>query len=204
MGLAVDVVVMVDASASNARHRWLRRLIEGVGVVFRLKRHERMDWFISARRVLLRGASARDARRTAGILIEKIRRRVGTTGAPAARRPRDEQSWPGGLSQPEKDFAFHRAVDGYVPGPYRGRIVLLRTDSMLSRTPGDPSIGWRHVNPDVEVHAIPGAHMTCLTEHVESLARCLAGCLRDGAADPGSRTSPARVRHGRGSPSRAR
>jgi hypothetical protein len=58
-------------------------------------------------------------------------------------------------------------------------VVFLRTDSMQSRAPNDPTVGWRYVTSQLEVHPILGGHQTCLTEHVEALAGCLASYLSD-------------------------
>ncbi len=73
---------------------------------------------------------------------------------------------------------YQHILRGYAPGRYPGRVVLLRTDDAQSRVPNDPTLGWRHVTPHLEVCPIPGNHHTCLTEQVESLAECLASYLR--------------------------
>ena len=69
-------------------------------------------------------------------------------------------------------------MEGYVPEPYQGRIVLLRTDSMQSVAPCDPTAGWGRVAKEVEVLSMPGTHDACVTENLGILAEHLAACLR--------------------------
>ncbi len=30
---------------------------------------------------------------------------------------------------------------------------------------------------DIEIHNVPGTHMSCVTEHIQDLAKCLSACL---------------------------
>ncbi len=185
MGLKVDLLVIVDASALNARYRGLRRLIWCLGFLLRQKHHEQVDWFIRARLFLIRLRElSEDGRRAQTLfVIEKMKNIVKKMFKPVKSRPREEASPSDSLNPREKDRAYRRAMEGYVPGPYGGRVVFLRTNSMQSRSPDDPTIGWSGVTSGVEVCPIPGDHLSCLTEHIDSLAQHLAGCLR--AANPG-------------------
>lgn len=75
---------------------------------------------------------------------------------------------------------YRRAFLAYVPAPYPGRLAVLR-----SQSPGDPrpDLGWASVNRHVQVHAIPGDHLGCVTRDVGGTARRIAACL----AEAGSR-----------------
>jgi hypothetical protein len=75
---------------------------------------------------------------------------------------------------------YRRAFLAYVPAPYPGRLAVLR-----SQSPGDPrpDLGWGSVNRHVQVHAIPGDHLGCVTRDVGGTARRIAACL----AEAGSR-----------------
>jgi thioesterase domain-containing protein len=77
----------------------------------------------------------------------------------------------------------------YTPAVYPGRVTLFRAEQgPASRQPDG---GWSRLAAEpVEVHAVPGNHITMLTEpHVHDLARELAGalpCARRGWSAPRS------------------
>jgi thioesterase domain-containing protein len=76
--------------------------------------------------------------------------------------------------------AYQRAVASYVRRPYSGRIAIFWPNEVPVNTLGgpqlqwrsasDPSLGWRRVAPDVEVHPVPGDYTTSITTHVQVLA----------------------------------
>jgi thioesterase domain-containing protein len=177
MGSIVELLVVIDASASNARYRWLWRLVDALGAALRRGPRERTEWFIGARNAVQDLEALTRDKSAARVVVRKVKNRLARLAARGRRSTLDGAPARGGADSSDKDRAYSRALDVYVPRPYRGRVVFLRTDSMLSRTPGDPTVGWRHVTPSVELHPIPGLHVTCLTEHVEPLARELASCL---------------------------
>ncbi|HEY3571702.1 MAG TPA: amino acid adenylation domain-containing protein [Thermoanaerobaculia bacterium] len=89
------------------------------------------------------------------------------------------------------------AAERYKPSPYPGRITLLRASAAdpaaLRELPperrrvfADPTLGWGAVAAGgVEVHAVPGSHMTILdADHVETLARTLAACIARAGRGP--------------------
>jgi aspartate racemase len=89
------------------------------------------------------------------------------------------------------------AAERYKPSPYPGRITLLRasvTDAAAlrelppeqRRVFADPTLGWGAVaTGGVEVHAVPGSHMTILdAPQVETLARVLAACIARAGRGP--------------------
>jgi hypothetical protein len=93
-----------------------------------------------------------------------------------------------------RQLEYRAAIEGYVPEPYDGSVAFFRSKSMESRAPGDPTAGWAQVATDVDVHWIPGEHLTCLTEHVDALAEHLGACLRkanrhSGDSDPAGANS---------------
>ena len=73
------------------------------------------------------------------------------------------------------------SLRGYAPGPYPGRITLLRA---AERAWADPAMGWGELSPEpVEVITVPGNHNTLMAEpHVAELARVVSACL--GASEP--------------------
>jgi len=80
----------------------------------------------------------------------------------------------------ERVAAYKRALLAYAPGPYGGPVVLLWPEEQRSRHPGDPTQGWGAVAPALEVRAIPGGHLSCVTTYVLALAAEIRRTL-DGA-----------------------
>ena len=69
---------------------------------------------------------------------------------------------------------YRRAVQAYLPAPYPGRLVVLRSEYPEDRR---PDLGWSQVSPRVEVHAVPGDHLGCITRHVGTTAARLGACI---------------------------
>jgi thioesterase domain-containing protein len=67
----------------------------------------------------------------------------------------------------------------YTPKPYPGRIHLFRAEGRTREFGADPNLGWDEVARDgVEVHSVPGKHVTILNKpHVDTLAKLLEQCL---------------------------
>ncbi|HSF40925.1 MAG TPA: amino acid adenylation domain-containing protein [Thermoanaerobaculia bacterium] len=90
------------------------------------------------------------------------------------------------------------AAERYRASSYPGRITLLRASlvdpAVLRELPPerrqifeDPTLGWGTVAGSVEVHAVPGGHLTILdAPHVETLAGILGACITraEGKAEP--------------------
>ncbi len=75
-----------------------------------------------------------------------------------------------------------RARRRYVPGPYPGKVVLLRCESQPPATlfEPDPELGWHGLAAGgLEIHEIPGAHGGQIMQlHVRTTAQKLGECLR--------------------------
>jgi hypothetical protein len=67
----------------------------------------------------------------------------------------------------------------YRPKPFFGRVVLLRTQEADLSYPTDPTSGWGSVAAQVEVHNLPGDHVTCQTEHLDDVAQAISTCLSE-------------------------
>lgn len=178
-GLKVDLLLIVDAPA--VRFHRLRKLAGFLGFVLRLNPETQTNWFSVMRRIKLRWIKL--SRVTFGARVAFVVKRVGKAFAglvsPARNGARGEAAAPRRLSHDEKHHAYHRVMGGYIPGPYPGRVVLLRTDSLQSQAPDDPTVGWRVVASQLEVCPIPGGHISTITDHFESLAACLSNYLSD-------------------------
>jgi thioesterase domain-containing protein len=180
-GMKVDLLFIIDAPAVNARYRWIWNLIAFLGFGLRLNHDVLTDRFSRTRRMMNRWQEiSRGGKRTqARFVIGKMRKMLEKPFRPTESCPRVDAPLSRSLDREERYRTYQRVMRGYIPGHYPGRVVLLCTDSVQSRVPDDPTLGWRHVTSHLEVRPIPGDHHTCLTEHVESLAECLASYLRE-------------------------
>ncbi|HXW13582.1 MAG TPA: amino acid adenylation domain-containing protein, partial [Terriglobia bacterium] len=91
---------------------------------------------------------------------------------------------------PLADMRYRGILMNYRPKPYSGRVVLLRTQAAKISYPTDLTAGWGKVAAHVEVHNLPGDHITCQTEHVGDVAEHIAKCLRDYHQEPARLSTP--------------
>jgi amino acid adenylation domain-containing protein len=73
--------------------------------------------------------------------------------------------------------AYRRALLGFVPKPYDGRVTVLWPSELKLGDATDPTAGWSKVAAEVEVKTVPGGHITCLTKNVNHLAQALKACI---------------------------
>jgi hypothetical protein len=83
--------------------------------------------------------------------------------------------------------SYNRLMDGYVPDVYKNRLTLFWPTEAPPEEVNDPTMGWHRVARRVEVRAIRGAHLTCITRHVDVLAEQLRECLQEAQSDHGVR-----------------
>ncbi len=173
-GERVEIVVLIDTNAANARFRAWRRLVDGAAFALRLSPMTRRALFRRGRTFLrgLKRASGRGVSEAALFVAKKpysvLRGARTHTDAPA-REPSDPRLlvW----------LEYHHALDDYVPARYPGRIVLFRSNHLERKTPGNFAAGWQHVCDSLEVHEIAGDHQTCVTTHVDELGTKIRGYL---------------------------
>jgi hypothetical protein len=94
---------------------------------------------------------------------------------------------------------YRRAVASYVRRPYSGRVTLLWPRDVPVNTLGgaplkwasapDPSLGWRKVAADIEVHQLPGDYTTSITRHVQILANRIKTSVKEARAHHGGDVS---------------
>ena len=178
-GLKVDLVILIDASV--VRFPRLRKFAAFLGFMLRLSPARQARCFSVMRRIKLRGQKLSQVSMRAQVLyvIMRTRKMLKNLFTPAKSRSRVHTFLSPRLSRVERNDAYHRVVGAYIPGPYPGRVVLLRTASTQLRAPDDPTVGWGEVASQLEVRPIPGDHFSILTADFEALAECLATCLRD-------------------------
>jgi FkbH-like protein len=70
-----------------------------------------------------------------------------------------------------------RAVEQYVPKPYSGKLTLFTAKIKAIEPYQDRILGWGPLVSDVEVHEVPGDHLTIGDQ--KEFARALDACLRE-------------------------
>jgi hypothetical protein len=78
--------------------------------------------------------------------------------------------------------SYDKAMLGYVPKRFPGRVTLLWPSELALDNPDEPCAGWSKVADDVDVRLVPGGHITCITKHVHELAGTLKTCLENAQA----------------------
>ncbi len=83
-------------------------------------------------------------------------------------------------TRPRRDDVYSRyfrAVMGYVPRYFSGRVVLFWPADEPCRHVDDPTHGWIGFAGSVEVFTVPGDHSTIITDHIDAIAAQLANYL---------------------------
>jgi amino acid adenylation domain-containing protein len=194
-GERVDLVAVVDAPLFNTGvgARALSALIHGAGAVARWAPEERLSRLARLRWLVLRLSRLPDYyRRRGGAFVRAglseqcatLRRKMRRVRAPAG-----GWSWPTAAAQLDPtalpdgvDRAYRRAIIAYTPGRYAGTVTVVRA---IDGDDHRPDLGWGAVARTVEIHEIPGDHLTCLTKHTAVLAERLAACLEKGQRESG-------------------
>jgi hypothetical protein len=83
----------------------------------------------------------------------------------------------------ERDLpsAFQWAAAAYRPQRYDGPVALLLSEDVIGAA-RNPSREWQELAPKTSVLSLPGSHLECITEHVETLAKEIEHCLENVAA----------------------
>ncbi|GCF08365.1 non-ribosomal peptide synthetase [Dictyobacter arantiisoli] len=73
---------------------------------------------------------------------------------------------------------IERAIGHYIPQPYTGPVTLFRAKEDEVQAPGKRLNEWQTLAEQIEVHLVPGNHITMIEEpDVKDLAASLARCL---------------------------
>ena len=163
-GETVAFLAILDARAVATRLGVVRSLVRhrAATVVWAAARWKRVvrhawqggasEWRAFARRQLERGRARmrRDGR--------------GRAESPAARQ-----------STEDPNHVYGHAVRTYLARRYDGKATVFRP---AKRRSGPADLGWGAVCGDVEVHEVPGTHLSFITDHVATLAEHISSCLR--------------------------
>jgi acyl-coenzyme A synthetase/AMP-(fatty) acid ligase/thioesterase domain-containing protein len=158
-GHAVGSVIVIEAAAAR-RRGWLGRLaVATLRLAFAVIRR---DWHLSAQR---------------GLFWKSLAIRL-QRWTPLARL----RGWLTGQWERHENPAFQRYAAicrRYTPQRYDGRVVLLATTDLRAQSVFDRSAGWSAVAPQLEVHRVPGNHISMLSTHVDVLGTRLRQALAD-------------------------
>jgi thioesterase domain-containing protein len=165
-GERVDVVVLIDTHAANARFRTWSKVVAGVAPALRLSPVQRSDLFRRGRTFLrgLKRASRHGIHEAALFVIKKPYLVLKQANQRESDPPRVLDA------RPSVWLHYHNALEDYIPERYAGRVVLFRSTHLEHKTPGNFRAGWQHVCDSLAVHEIAGDHRTCVTTHVDELA----------------------------------
>jgi thioesterase domain-containing protein len=172
-GERVEVLVLIDVSARNARFRLLRRLVSATAMARGLDHLAEADLFVRlrdqatdwTRRVMRRWHGLRTRWEGEGLSLRSTEAGEDRDLVPPL------PAWPEGPRVAE----YRRLVRAYVPGRYAGRVTLLVPEE---RPRPVPDLEWSRVAARVNVHTVPGAHLTAITVHGAAVAERLRDCLR--------------------------
>jgi len=179
-GQRVDLLVLMDPDPP-ARHRRVRSVISHLGKLMRLGQEQQFAWFLGVQHIYryLRFAHYRRLK-TSELLATSTQgdhgRERSTGGAlPQSLNLKALIPQIEALRQ-EYPKIYDWVVADYTPSLYPGRITFFWT----SEEPWRP-LGWRKVvkakEGEVEMHTLPGNHITSRTEYLYVLAEHLRDCV---------------------------
>jgi surfactin family lipopeptide synthetase C len=205
-GAKVELLVVICAAATNARYRQLRDLVNRFCLFRGLGTNEAQDYFLNLRDRAIRLGQVKNyyaarfvelfrlsEREQVAFVRDKGLKRLKSLKASFSRRKQQarlrEASNPTRPDAPPEDAArqkimdaYVKAMTGYVPRPYSGRVTLFWPDESPFDPSDDETWGWRDVAAEVNVHTVPGGHLTSITKYAPELAQILKGCIE--AASP--------------------
>ena len=187
-GETVERLLVIDADPHDRRLATLRRLVETVARWRRLDANRQLYLFCRWHYLLARWDRFRrldfGTRRAAFSrkLSHLLRRRSGRVAAPttitkvAAAEVDTATAW----FDPRLDvpLVFLWAVGGYRTRTYGGPMTLLLSGDLIDGAEGgNPTRAWQRYVLNLEVTALAGNHLACITEHVADLAHTVRRCL---------------------------
>jgi thioesterase domain-containing protein len=176
-GLEVGLIILLDAGVPRY-FRWLKALVHGGGglagldVDTQTRVHARLRKYL----VWTHSAYHRGLKALLTLYLQGARKRL--LGLRGTFSEELEIQAPV-FTDPSKRYQqLESILSDYQPQPYKGRIVLLRTQWLDISHPTDRTAGWGKLGSQLEVQELPGNHATCQTEHVGLVAEHIGRRLR--------------------------
>ena len=191
-GDSVEMLLMIDSAFEDKVARSLRRLAEVIGWFLRWDDLAKVKHF--GRWAVWRERFTRwrrlDIQEQVRVAWCRVWDRIGVTSN--SRRATPQISEPDVSGHREYDVlsVFLWAATRYHPRPYHGPAAVLLSDDVIH---GQRNIAgeWRALISEVEVQALTGSHLECITAHVDTLAQTIEDCLEPSVrrAQPSNRQS---------------
>jgi amino acid adenylation domain-containing protein len=186
-GEKVDLLVLVGASAGNVRFRQIKKTIHAAGILLGLSPAARMELYERASQMVLRLDHLPMHRQIAHVLgmVRKVPRELlhlfrfseaDESGKTGAQRNVPWQETPRELRG--RTWETYQQIDRrYIPRKYPNPVTLFWAEKDPV-PPEEAARWWRSVSARVDLHVIPGTHLSSLTEDVRTLAGHLKRCLQ--------------------------
>jgi thioesterase domain-containing protein len=191
-GETVERLLIIDAALKNRRLRRMRRAVELVGrwrglsadrllylfchwhfLLARLERWKSLTW---------REQTAIASRRLGGLWQRLQARFLARRAAVAPGASGDGTgAGPGSTDwfDPRWDvpLVYLWSAGGYSPVPYAGPTTVLLSHDLFRGAEHRGLRNWKKYLSLLDVRELPGSHLACITEHVDTLAETIARCL---------------------------
>jgi amino acid adenylation domain-containing protein len=194
MGQQVKLLVLIGATGVNARYTKLQQAVKSYCAVQRMDMDKQQELFLRAREFAIRLSEIRQyySQRVKELSECSMAERMAFVGrkgrqglqslAALFSQEKRQSAAASAIGQIEERHqashdAYTRAMLSYVPRKYSGRVTLFWPSEWAMENSSDPTAGWRDVAAEVDVHIVPGGHLTCLIQHTAELAGQLQMCL---------------------------
>ena len=178
-GEGVDLLALVEAIVPTGPYRWLQVLLRGMGSVFGLASEAQIHLFLRLRDIGMHMDGMSILAKSAYVLGKIVESMA--AGGPGRRHPLSEDS------RVLADLELHRrigltsmlfefAMEGYVPGRFKGEVALFMSRESAKETPAAAADWERHASK-VTLRTVTGDHTTCITRHASELAEGLKNAL---------------------------
>jgi thioesterase domain-containing protein len=184
-------VLLVDAAITTRRYRLLAKLTgrfgEMRGHTVEQVRNSFLKWRDRQATIEhILGFAADSTHRFDGVgdrlnfIAAAIGRKLGEwrsrrLNAALSKRRSVESRDAAGAEEDQMWITYLNAIAAYAPEPYVGPVRLLVSDALNRQQVQEE---WQAVAPQVEVQAVPGRHLTCVTEELPRIADAMKELLR--------------------------
>ena len=199
-GEAVSLLVLIDAAAPHPLLVAMHRVIHGAASTLGIDAERARNVYLGAREHVFRLAELLPPREPPPSLPEYgngawliatnavagVLRRLGrAVGALIGVRepgpdPVLEEPWPGDEGSELLGWRgvwYARRMRDYVPRRFDGRVTVIIPSARVRRRTEDATLNWARLTRGVDVHVIPGSHLSIVASEVEPLAATLRASI---------------------------
>jgi thioesterase domain-containing protein/acyl carrier protein len=174
-GQQVPLLMMVRSTAKNIEHVRMWRALNSLGMFssgngeWQQKWFQRWQWFVHH-------LEKRPLHEQPKFVLEQVSRLAGHLSSESSRSSSKKFALSRFTSNSDLYGPYRYLEDTFVPKKYPGRITLFWPEDDEEK-PEDAAACWSKVAREVELHVLPGDHITCITKHAAVLAQKLQTCL---------------------------